>query len=148
MRMTQHTDYALRMLIYLASHPDRACTVSDVADAYRLSRNHLLKVALRLRRMGAITTTRGRSGGIRLARAPHEINLGELVRGTEEDFSLVECMQDQGGACLISPVCRAKGIFHEALQAYMAVLDRYTLADAVHDSRGMQQLLGLDIRAA
>ena len=148
MRMTQHTDYALRMLIYLASRPDRVCTVSDVAAAYRLSRNHLLKVALRLRRMGVIATMRGRSGGIRLAREPHQINLGELVRWTEEDFSLVECMQDRGGACVISPVCRVKGIFQEALQAYLAVLDRHTLADAVRGPIGLRELLGLEAEAA
>lgn len=148
MRMTQHTDYALRMLIYLASRPDRVCTVSDVATAYRLSRNHLLKVALRLRRMGVIVTMRGRSGGIRLAREPHQINLGELVRWTEEDFSLVECMQGGGGACVISPVCRVKGIFQEALQAYLAVLDRYTLADAVRGPIGLRELLGLEAEAA
>lgn len=148
MRMTQHTDYALRMLIYLASRPDRTCTVSEVADAYRLSRNHLLKVALRLRRLGAIATMRGRSGGISLAKEPEDINLGELVRGTEEDFSLVECMQDHGGACIISPACRARGIFNEALQAYLAVLDRYTLADTMRNPAVMSQLLGIESRAA
>lgn len=148
MRMTLHTDYALRMLIYLASRPGRICTVSEVADAYRLSRNHLLKVALRLRRMGFIDTTRGRAGGIRLAKSPAEINLGALVRGTEEDFSLVECMQGTGGACVISPVCRLKGIFGEALEAYLAVLDRYTLADATRNHAGLKILLGLDAEAA
>lgn len=148
MRMTLHTDYALRMLIYLAGRPGRICTVSEVADAYRLSRNHLLKVALRLRRMGFVETTRGRAGGIRLAIRPAEINLGALVRGTEEDFSLVECMQEGGGACVISPVCRLKGIFGEALDAYLAVLDRYTLADATRSDAGLKLLLGLDAEAA
>ena len=148
MRMTLHTDYALRMLIYLASRPGRICTVSEVADAYRLSRNHLLKVALRLRRMGFIDTTRGRAGGIRLAKNPAEINLGVLVRGTEEDFSLVECMQGAGGSCEISPICRLKGIFGEALEAYLAVLDRYTLADATRNHAGLKLLLGLDAEAA
>lgn len=148
MRMTLHTDYALRMLIYLAARPGRICTVSDVADAYRLSRNHLLKVALRLRRMGFIETTRGRAGGIRLARNAAEINLGALVRGTEEDFSLVECMQGTGGTCVISPVCRLKGIFGEALDAYLAVLDRYTLADAMRNHTGLKLLLGLEAEAA
>lgn len=148
MRMTQHTDYALRMLIFLASRPDRTCTVSDVADAYRLSRNHLLKVALRLRRLGVISTMRGRSGGIRLAKEPHEINLAELVRWTEEDFSLVECMQGGGGSCSISPICRLKGIFGEALEAYLAVLSRYTLADATHNQLGLRSLLGLNAEAA
>jgi len=148
MRMTLHTDYALRMLIYLAGRPGRICTVSEVADAYRLSRNHLLKVALRLRRMGFVETTRGRAGGIRLARPPAEVNLGVLVRGTEEDFSLVECMQGSGGTCVISPVCRLKGIFGEALDAYLAVLDRYTLADAMRNDAGLKRLLGLDAEAA
>ena len=148
MRMTLHTDYALRMLIYLASRPGRICTVSEVADAYRLSRNHLLKVALRLRRMGFIETTRGRAGGIRLARNAAEINLGVLVRGTEEDFSLVECMQRTGGSCVISPACRLKGIFGEALDAYLAVLDRYTLADAMRNHTGLKLLLGLEAEAA
>ena len=148
MRMTLHTDYALRVLIYLAGRPGLICTVSEVADAYRLSRNHLLKVALRLRRMGFIETTRGRAGGIRLAADPATINLGVLVRGTEEDFSLVECMQPSGGVCVISPVCRLKGIFGEALDAYLAVLDRYTLADAMRDRAGLMRLLGLDADAA
>lgn len=148
MRMTQHTDYALRMLIYLAGRPGRICTVSEVADAYRLSRNHLLKVALRLRRMGLVDTTRGRAGGIRLARNPADINLGALVRGAEDDFSLVECMQPAGGACAISPVCRLRGIFGEALDAYLAVLDRYTLADAVRSQSGLVRLLGLEAEAA
>lgn len=148
MRMTQHTDYALRMLIFLATRPERACTVSDVADAYRLSRNHLLKVALRLRRYGVIDTMRGRSGGIRLAKEPHEINIGALVRWTEEDFSLVECLQNGGGSCAISPICRLKGMFGEALEAYLAVLDRYTLADATHNRLGLSSLLGLDAEAA
>ncbi|WP_318911098.1 Rrf2 family transcriptional regulator [Shinella zoogloeoides] len=97
MRMTLHTDYALRMLIYLATRRDGACTVNDVAEAYGLSRNHLLKVAQTLRDLGLVETTRGRAGGIRLARAPREIGVGALVRATEEEFSLAECMQ-AGGA--------------------------------------------------
>jgi Rrf2 family nitric oxide-sensitive transcriptional repressor len=132
------------MLIYLAGRPGRTSTVSDVAEAYRLSRSHLLKVALRLRRLGFITTTRGRAGGIRLAKEPHEINIGTLVRGAEDGFALVECMQETGGACMISPVCLLKGMFGEALEAYLAVLDRYTLADATRNQAGLNALLGLD----
>ena len=148
MRMTQHTDYALRMLIYLVGRQGAPSTVSDVAEAYNLSRNHLLKVALRLRRLGYITTTRGRAGGIRLAKEPKDINIGALVRGTEDGFALVECMQDAGGACVISPVCGLKGMFAEALEAYLAVLDRYTLADAIRGRQGLWPLLGLDAAAA
>lgn len=148
MRMTLHTDYALRMLIYLAMRPERICTVGDVAEAYHLSRNHLLKVALNLRKLGLIATARGRSGGIRIAKAPREINIGTLVRATEEDFGLVECLQAGGGLCVISPACRLKGMFGEALSAYLAVLDRYTLADIVRDRTALASLLEIDMQAA
>ena len=148
MRMTQHTDYALRMLIYLATRPDGACTVNEVAETYRLSRNHLLKVALRLRRLGVIATARGRSGGIRMALRPDEINLGALIRRTEDDYSLVECLQDSGGVCAISPACLLKGVFAEALDAYLKVFDRYTLADVVRNRAGLRPLLGIDAEAA
>ncbi|MBX3537925.1 MAG: Rrf2 family transcriptional regulator [Chelatococcus sp.] len=144
MRMTFHTDYAIRMLVYAALRPDGVCTVNDIAMAYGLSRNHLLKVALTLRNLGFIETIRGRSGGIRIAVAPTEINIGALVRSTEEDFSLVECMQGAGGSCAISPACRLKGVFAEALAAYLAVLDKYTLADVVHNRAVLQPLLGIN----
>lgn len=148
MRMTLHTDYALRMLIYVATRPDGLCTVNDVAEAYGLSRNHLLKVAQTLRDLGVVETVRGRSGGIRLARKPAEIGVGALVRATEEEFSLAECMQSCGRPCAISPACRLKGMLHEALAAFLAVLDKYTLADIVHDRSVLGQLLGIDVRAA
>lgn len=148
MRLTFHTDYALRMLAYLAMRPGRACTVSDVAETYRLSRNHLLKVALTLRRLGYIETSRGRAGGIRLARPLADINIGALVRATEEDLALVECMQGGGGSCVISPACMLKGMFAEALAAWLAVLDKYTLADAVRNRTVLSSLLGIDKDAA
>ncbi|MGB3877070.1 MAG: Rrf2 family transcriptional regulator [Shinella zoogloeoides] len=148
MRMTLHTDYALRMLIYLATRRDGACTVNDVAGAYGLSRNHLLKVAQTLRDLGLVETTRGRAGGIRLARAPREIGVGALVRATEEEFSLAECMQAGGRACAISPACRLKGMLHEALGAFLSVLDKYTLADIVRDRASLGPLLGIDLAAA
>ncbi len=149
MRLTLHTDYALRMLIYMATRPDGLCTVSDVAEAYGLSRNHLLKVAQTLRDIGLIETTRGRAGGIRLARAPEAIGIGALVRATEEAFSLAECMQAKGDSCCaISPACRLKGMLHEALAAFLAVLDRYTLADIVRNRAALGPLLGLGAVAA
>lgn len=146
MRMTLHTDYALRMLIYLTARPDGICTVSDVAEAYGLSRNHLLKVALMLRGLGLIDTSRGRKGGIRLAKTPDSINIGTVVRSTKEDFSLVECMQS--GNCAISSACRLKGVFGEALDAYLAVLDKYTLADVTRNRRALGSLLDIDLHAA
>ncbi|MEP9373824.1 Rrf2 family transcriptional regulator [Mesorhizobium sp. KR1-2] len=147
MRMTSHTDYALRMLIYLAVRPDVPCTVSDVAEAYGLSRNHLLKVAHNLSKMGLVATARGRSGGIALALPPEEINLGRLVRRMEDDFALVECLKAEGGHCRITPACRLKGVVREALDAYLAVFDRYTLADLVENADALAPLLGLSSAA-
>jgi len=143
-RMTYHTDYAIRMLIYVALKPDGLSTVNEIAQSYGLSRNHLLKVALTLRKLGLIESMRGRSGGIRLAKSAEQINVGTIVRATEEDFSLVECMQATGGLCVISPVCRLKGMFAEALQSYLAVLDGYTLADVIHNKGALQPYLGLE----
>jgi Rrf2 family nitric oxide-sensitive transcriptional repressor len=148
MRLTLHTDYAMRMLIYVATRPDHICTVNDVAEAYGLSRNHLVKVAQTLRDLGLVETTRGRTGGIRLAKAPAEIPVGALVRATEEEFSLAECMQAGGRTCAISPACRLKGMLHEALAAFLAVLDKYTLADIVQNQAMLAPLLGIDAEAA
>lgn len=147
MRMTLHTDYALRMLIYVAARQNGVCTVNDVAKAYGLSRNHLLKVAQTLRDLGLVETTRGRAGGIRLAKPPAEIAIGALVRATEEDFSLAECMQANGRACAISPACRLKGMLHEALAAFLTVLDKYTLADIIQNKAVLGSLLRIDVQA-
>ncbi len=136
--MTLHTDYAMRMLIMLGAHDREPVTVQQVADTYGLSRNHLLKVARKLRQMGIIDTTRGRAGGIQLARQPADINIGTIVRATEDDLTLVECMKT-GGACLLSPSCRLKGIVREALDAYLSVFDKYSLADLIQN----KDMLGL-----
>lgn len=148
MRMTLHTDYALRMLIYVATRPGGICTANDVAEAYGLSRNHLLKVAQTLRDLGVVETARGRAGGIRLAKAPSAIAIGALVRATEEEFCLAECMQAGGRTCAISPACRLKGVLHEALSAFLAVLDKYTLEDIVRNRAALGPLLGIDAVAA
>lgn len=148
MRMTFHTDYALRMLVYVAMRPDRICTVSEIAESYGLSRNHMLKVAQTLAKLGYVETIRGRAGGVRLGKPAAQINIGDCVRATEEDFSLVECMQSTGGVCILSPTCRLKGMFSEALSAYLAVLDKYTLADAVRNRRDLELLLGVKTIAA
>lgn len=141
MRLTFQTDYALRMLIYLAIHQERPCRVTDVAAAYRISRNHLLKVALRLGRLGYLTTARGRTGGIALARRPEDINLGEVVRHIEVDFALMECVRRDGGLCAISPACRLKGVASKALGAFLAVFDDFTLADIAGNRSELAELL-------
>ena len=148
MRLTYHTDYALRVLIYLAVNTGKATRVSDVADSYGISRNHLLKVALRLGRLGYLTTMRGRSGGIALARHPEEINLGEVVRNMEDDFALVECMRLDGGECVISPACRLKGVVRRALEAFLTVFDEYSLADIARNRDALSELLGFSRIAA
>ncbi|MBX3584121.1 MAG: Rrf2 family transcriptional regulator [Rhizobiaceae bacterium] len=142
MRLTVYTDYALRMLIYLAIGDDGQARVGDVADSYGISRNHLLKVALELGRLGYVTTTRGRSGGISLAKAPQDINLGEVVRHMEDDFGLVECLRAHG-ACCIAPSCRLKVLVREAIGAFLAVFDEYTLADLAADNTALRSLLDL-----
>lgn len=143
MRLTYHTDYALRVLIHLAVNRGQPTRVADVAESYGISRNHLLKVALRLGRLGYLKTLRGRSGGIALARDPEEINLGEVVRGMEDDFSLVECIQKEGGACAISPSCRLKNVVRQALEAFLTVFDSYSLADIAANRDEIAELLGL-----
>jgi Rrf2 family nitric oxide-sensitive transcriptional repressor len=143
MRLTYQTDYAFRMLIYLALHQGQPSRVTDVALSYGISRNHLLKVALKLSKLGYVTTLRGRAGGIALGRDPGEINLGEVVRGMEDGFGLVDCMRPGGGACAISPACRLKGVVIEALDAFSSVFDSYTIADIVADRAALTALLDL-----
>lgn len=144
MRMTSQTDYALRMLIFLAVRNGRPCTVNDVATSYGLSRNHLLKVARRLSGLGLVDTVRGRTGGIRLARDPEDVNLGSLIRATEDDLALVECLKSDGGECVIDPACSLRSVVREALGAYLAVFDKYVLADLVKNRNGLSALLGID----
>ncbi len=143
MRLTYHTDYALRILMYLAVNRGQPTRVSDVAKSYGISRNHLLKVTLRLGRLGYLTTLRGRSGGIALARRPEEINLGEVVRQMEEEFALVECMRLDGGDCAISPECQLNGVIRKALKAFLSVFDDYSLADIARNRDALAELLGL-----
>ncbi|MEW9807112.1 Rrf2 family transcriptional regulator [Mesorhizobium sp. ZMM04-5] len=143
MRLTLQTDYALRVLIYLALHKGRPCRITDVATAYDISRNHLLKVGLKLGRLGYLDTTRGRAGGIALARRPEDINLGEVVRQMEDDFALTTCMRTDGGACVISPACALKRVVGKALDAFLAVFDGFTLADITRNRSELSALLDL-----
>jgi Rrf2 family nitric oxide-sensitive transcriptional repressor len=131
------------MLLYLAVNRDRPARVVDVAESYGISRNHLLKVALKLGKLGYLTTLRGRSGGIALSRAPEDINLGDVVRQMEDDFALVECMRPEGGCCAISPACRLNGVVRKALEAFLCVFDDYSLADIAGNRDTLAELLGL-----
>jgi Rrf2 family transcriptional regulator, nitric oxide-sensitive transcriptional repressor len=132
MRLTNYTDYSLRILIYLATKPNNELSnIKEIADTYNISKNHLMKVTYELGKMNIIETIRGRNGGIRLAHSPANINIGEIVRKTEEDFHIVECFDDDRNQCIISPVCGLKHVLNKALLAYLDVLDQYTLADLV-----------------
>lgn len=128
MRLTNFSDYALRLLMYAAAREGELVTIEETAGRYGISRTHLMKVANLLTRAGYLTAVRGRSGGLRLGMPPQEIRLGDVVRATEPDFDLVECF-GAGGGCRITPSCRLRGVLGEALFAFIAVLDGYTLAD-------------------
>ena len=130
-RLTIFTDYTLRVLIYLGAHRDekRLATIGDIATAYGISENHLMKVVHNLAKQGYVETTRGKGGGMRLARAPEQIRVGDVVRDMEEDLAVVECFQEGNLKCPILPVCTLQGILGRALQAFLDVLDSATLAD-------------------
>jgi Rrf2 family nitric oxide-sensitive transcriptional repressor len=138
MRLTRYTDYALRVLTYLGARPDRVCSIAEIARGYGISQNHLMKVAHDLGKAGYVEGVRGRTGGIRLARPPETINVGAVVRRMEEGFELVDC-----DSCSIAPACELTRILDEALAAFMAVLDRYTLADLLKRQTKLLRLLGV-----
>jgi Rrf2 family nitric oxide-sensitive transcriptional repressor len=132
------------MLMLLAIEPDELHTIEEVARRYDISRNHLMKITQTLVQTGFIESLRGRGGGLRLARAAESINLGAIVRATEDSFALVECFDRGHNTCLIISACGLRGPLEEALQAFLAVLDRYSLADLVKSPRilrRMRQLL-------
>lgn len=143
MQLTKFSDYALRVLMFAHAAGDRLVTIEEMAQSYRISRAHLMKVVNALTRAGYLTALRGRSGGLRLARPADEIVLGDVVRATEPDFALVECFAT-GNQCVISGCCRLPGVLNEALDAFLGVLDRHTLANIAlkpKDFRGLSSAL-------
>lgn len=128
MRLTMMSDYALRVLLYAAAHPERLVTIDETQQVYGMSRGHLMKIVGALAGAGILRSQRGRTGGFTIGMPPEEIRLGDVVRLTEPDFYMVECFAP-GNACAITPFCRLPGIVTEALSAFMAVMDRHTLAD-------------------
>lgn len=129
MRITRHTDYALRVLIYLTVHPQRRVTISEVARAYGISRSHLMKVVHRLAQEGYIATVPGPGGGLTLARPATQINVGEVFRHMESDLALVECFDPRSNTCPIMGPCGAQGVLGRALGAFLTELDRHCVAD-------------------
>jgi Rrf2 family nitric oxide-sensitive transcriptional repressor len=129
------TDYALRLLMYLAHRPERLCTIAEIAGAYDISQAHLMKITHQLGRFGFVETARGKGGGMRLAAAPASINLGAVVRSVEPDFALVDCF-DRPDRCALVGYCRLAGVLSGALASFLAHLDEHTLADLVPDAAG------------
>ena len=140
MRLTTFTDYCLRVLMYVGIRNGELATIDEIAGCYGISRNHLMKVVYRLGQLGYVETLRGKGGGIRLALDPAAINLGALVRETEDELALVECLQASPGSCRILSACVLKGALGEALDAFLAVLDGYTLADLLAPRRRLAGL--------
>ncbi|MGC2462838.1 MAG: Rrf2 family transcriptional regulator [Steroidobacteraceae bacterium] len=133
MQLTRFTDYSLRVLVFLGAYPDRLCTISETAEAYGISGNHLMKVVNRLSSGGYIETVRGKGGGMRLSRAPKLINIGDVVRYMEDRFDIVECFNEKTQDCPLFPACTLRSVLVDALRNFMATLDRHTLQDLLGD---------------
>jgi Rrf2 family nitric oxide-sensitive transcriptional repressor len=142
MRLTVYTDYALRVLMYIAVHPEPKPTIAGIASAYGISRAHLMKVVYELGVAGYIETVRGNRGGLRLKRPAEQIGLGEVIRHTEPDLDLVPCFaQDAADCCAIRPACNLRGALNRARAAFLAVLDGYSLADLVQNRDALATLI-------
>jgi Rrf2 family nitric oxide-sensitive transcriptional repressor len=138
MRLSEYTDYTLRVLMYCARNRQRLVTINELAEQHALSKGHLMKVVNDLARQGLIETTRGRGGGLRLAQEPGAIRIGDVVRASETDFRLVECFDPRTNACTLTPDCRLKHLFDAALRGYFQALDGATLADLTEPAPGPQ----------
>jgi Rrf2 family nitric oxide-sensitive transcriptional repressor len=145
MRLTKISDYSLRVLLYLAVHPDRPVSIGEMSRAYRVSSHVVVKVVGLLAEDGTVTTVRGRRGGLRLNKSPDAINVGALVRRTENTWDVVECFNRETNTCPISPVCGLKSALTRAQGAFIGVLDEYTLADFLPRAREVKRLLRVSL---
>jgi Rrf2 family transcriptional regulator, nitric oxide-sensitive transcriptional repressor len=146
MQLTQYTDFALRTLIALGLNPGEKLTVAEISKAYGISRFHLVKVVAQLAELGFIVTLRGKGGGMRLARAPQEIRIGQVVREMEAELGVVECLKADGGSCVIAPACRLKTLLRGATQQFLASLDEHTLEDVLRQRAPVARLLGIAVK--
>ena len=140
MRLTSFSDYALRLLIYVAVHPNRYVTIKEISESYGISKNHLMKIANELSLAGYLETVRGRNGGLRLAKPAQDISVGAVVRLTEAGSVLVECCDPATNTCVITRACRLKHILVEALEAFYKRLDQVSLADLVVHPKSLLSL--------
>jgi Rrf2 family transcriptional regulator, nitric oxide-sensitive transcriptional repressor len=141
MKLTAFTDYSLRVLIYLAAQPERRATIAGIAAAFGISEHHLTKVVHFLGKQGWLANVRGKGGGLELATLPELIGIGDVVRHTEGHPIPAECFQADGGSCSIADICELRGVLGRAVKAFYAVLDQYTLADLVHNSKELAPIL-------
>ncbi len=141
MRLTTFTDYSLRVLIFLAIDPDRRATIGEVANAFGISENHLMKVVHFLGQKRLLRNLRGKGGGMTLARPPSAINVGEVVRLTEAGMLPAECFERESNTCVIMPACQLRKVLGEAVEAFYGVLGAYTLADLVKEPRALARIL-------
>jgi Rrf2 family nitric oxide-sensitive transcriptional repressor len=146
MKLTAFTDYSLRVLMYLGAAGGRRATIAQIAQAYAVSENHLVKVVHFLGKQGWLANIRGKGGGLELARPADRIPVGEVVRQTEGQVVAAECFGDHGGDCCISSECRLRGVLGEAIDAFYGVLDRYTLADMVENGEQLARILFVTTR--
>jgi len=146
MKLTTFTDYSLRVLIYLAVQPGQRATIAQIAAAFDVSENHLVKVVHSLGKQGWLNNVRGKGGGMQLARAAQDIVVGDVVRSTEGMGTLAECFKEHGGDCSIAPQCRLRDVLDEALASFYETLDRYTLADLVQNRQQLAKVLFFERR--
>lgn len=143
MRLTMKTDYSLRVLMYLGLTGNRLITIQEISECYNISKGHLMKIVRHLGQLGYINSVRGNNGGIKLNIMPSAINISVVIRKTEPDLALVDCMQNKGH-CRLELGCRLSSILDEALSGFLTVLDKYTLADLLDNPSGISSLLNLD----
>ncbi len=140
MQLTLHTDYALRVLIYLTIQPEKIITIDEITDFYEISRNHLVKVVHNLSSKGFISTSRGKYGGMQLSRPPEEISIGDVVRQIEGNFDIVECFNPDSKKCRVVPICNLKSVLQQANEQFLSYLDQYTLEEAVKPNSQLKRM--------
>jgi Rrf2 family nitric oxide-sensitive transcriptional repressor len=144
MRLTSFTDYSLRVLMFLAADPERRATIAEIARTFEISENHLMKVVHLLGRAGLLANVRGKGGGLQLAKAPDAINIGKVVRTTEGRPIPAECFDRERNRCVITPICKLRHVLDEAVKAFYAALDQYTLEDLLRNRHAVAKVLFID----
>ena len=138
MRLTSFTDFSVRVLMYVGQKDGELASIREVSEAYGISSNHLMKVVHWLGKGDYLDTIRGKNGGFRLGKDPADINIGALIRYTEEDMNIVECFGNKEDRCTLKNECRFSGVMEEALHAFLTTVDKYTLKDLLEGNKAMK----------